>query len=217
VRVLARLCPDIIARHLKLPAYYYPQADGAIGYLQPIDENTSNALPVNTTQKASRLLYFPVVHPGAFINILKYLFAMRIVFLLLILIVSFRISAQDTTHSRWNQQMKQSLSMRENQYARFIKAGTKYDAQVAKIMRDSSLDRNSKMEQIDKVLTEKRAVIKQILTEDQIKKLAVLEKQRAIAKGSRYYKHRQELEARMMQRKLDRGGADSTRIKPPSR
>jgi hypothetical protein len=213
VRVLTRLCPDIIARHLKLPAYL---ADGSIGYPQPTGKNTSNALPVNTIQKASRLFYFAVAHPGAFINILKYLFAMRIVFLLLTLSVSFRISAQDTTH-RWNQQVKQSLSMRENQYARFIKAGTKYDTQVAKIMRDSSLDRNSKMEQIEKVLTEKRAVIKQILTEDQIKKLAVLEKQRAIAKGSPYYKHRQELEARMMQRKLDRVRADSTRIKPSSR
>src|SRR5689334_19659225 len=111
---------------------------------------------------------------------------MRIILSIIILIVSLNLSAQDTARIRWNQQLKKSLNMKDEQFAQFKKVGEKYDRKVSNIIRDSSLNRDTKMLEIEKVQTERRAVIKKLLSEDQVKKLGELERQRAIAKGSPY-------------------------------
>ncbi|MBO9205228.1 MULTISPECIES: hypothetical protein [Niastella] len=140
---------------------------------------------------------------------------MRITLLVMLLIISSRIFAQDTARANWNQQVKVALNMKEKQYARYIAANETYDRQVSKIMNDTSLDRRTQIAEISKALTEKRTVIKQVLTEDQLKKLAEPGMQRPIVKGPNYYKHQQEREAYMKKKIQDRARADSARLKPP--
>jgi hypothetical protein len=146
-------------------------------------------------------------------NILNQSFAMRIALLVIILITSTRSFTQDTARVRWNQQVKTALNMPENQYSQYITVNDKYIEQFKQINRDPSLDRNSRIVAIQKVVTERREAINQLLTEDQRNKLTELESQRATDKNSPFYKHQQKQEGRMKQWTQERARTDSTRLK----
>jgi hypothetical protein len=139
---------------------------------------------------------------------------MRIIFLVIILIISSRVCAQDTTRNHWKQQVKASLNMTKEQYSRYITVNEEYKKQVTKIMADFSLDKGTKITEIVKALTVKKTIIKQLFTADQIKKLAKFDTLHPVARGPFYYKHHQEREAYMNKKIQDRARADSARLKP---
>jgi hypothetical protein len=133
----------------------------------------------------------------------------------MLLISTKALSQGNNNRAIWNLRIKQALHMKDNEFNSFVKETEKYDNRINDIMRDSTIAKNNKMVEIDKVLSERRSYVKEHLSEDQLKTLLALEKQRATEKGSRYQQLKKEQEERMKKRALNRR-PDSTHVKQPA-
>lgn len=121
---------------------------------------------------------------------------------ILIILFGTHVNAQSSTSKTSHEEIRKLLSMSATEYDSFCKGTKKYDLQLDSIMRDSSLQYREKTLRMEPVLTARREFVKGYLSEDQLQKLLEFEKQRATAKGSKYYEQKQASTERLKQRRI---------------
>jgi hypothetical protein len=100
----------------------------------------------------------------------------KTIYLLVILtmFVARKVTAQDTTSRSTQMQMQQALGMTKEQYKSYRDSLRLFDKRLTSVLKDTTLDKNTKGLALNSALQARKAYIQRHLTPDQQKKLSEL-------------------------------------------